>query len=1384
MTSKWSKYYTIVQPTPSTKTIQDSQDVSGGTLYNSHSWYQRLVQGSSTRMTRYREYDGMDNDVDVSRALDTISEEMTQMNRKTKLHVDIVFDEIDGTVPNTTAVTLSTALRFWSKAHKFDQALFNIARNTVKYGDCFFKKGTSPTKKWEYIHAKNVIACVVDANDVTNIVAWQIRKDTKQAQANLGGIGISGQQYESEFVPADEIIRFTLNDDMSETAPFGESILKPVYRSFKQKELLEDAIIIYRISRAPERRVFYIDTGKMPPQRTKQYLEQVKNEIKQKKIPTQNGAGDNQVESIYNPHCLDLSTEIPLLDGRVLPLSEIIELHDNGEEMWAYSCNPTTGEFAPGLISWAGITKTNAEVIEITFDNKETLICTPDHKIPVQGKGFVPAGELTPDDCLFPLDDSSSVNITTIKVMEERRTVGTLTIDQEEIHHNYHTFAVKSGIYVKNSTSEDFFFAQRCLSLQEKIPLLDGRTLTLSQLIDEHNQGKQNFVYSVDQSTGKFIPGEIEWAGLTRKNAELVEVLLDSGEKIVCTPDHKFVLRDGSEVEAQFLDITSNLMCLDSHNYKVISVTKLDRREDTGCLTIKDPGNNHNFALASGVYVKNSDGKGSRVETLPGGCFSMDTKVPLLDGRTLTIQEIAEEHKQGKQNWAYSVDPLTGNFIPGIISWAGITHNLAEVYEVELDNGEKFVATGDHKFPVWGKGPVRLDEIDLNDSLFSFNTKQEHISSSQKYQYTQVYNHKTKKWEFVHRSVVKTLKRCNQHNESTFLEEYTTEDKKTIHHINGNKLDNNPYNLTLMNAKDHIALHKSKIAEIQHLGTKASKKKYYEDEMYQKQVKSRLNDQRTKFKQLLESSDDLYDEYCEKVSKGVKTYIHSLSENQKQNRDIISVQNLTNATRNKLQKLETNPEYKRRVYEKSSTTLSKLMSEGGALRQQTLDHMKSIRQPIKNQTITFSDDMITIVRYIVDSGVYDSENVLTQLNTTPEFMKLWNILNEPQKGFVHKINKNFSHSNLIQLLNNYGYENWKEFKQERMRNRGVDYQKFNNISQEKLEILKFLISLIQTNPSIVGICEVINQDAKLKNEFVDKYNKFKTENMKSLFVLDNIKHNHLDNVAKLFNYESFSHVVVDKELFNHKIVKITKLDTKIPVGTLTIDQKETLHGFHTFAINSGVYTFNSGLGELSDLEYFQARVYRGLRIPTSYMSTSSKDQNPIFNDGRIGQAYIEELRFAEFCMRLQRNIESVLDEEFKNYLRALNIDVDPSIFRLKLPEPTNFGIYKQQEADSAILSTLANADSIGFLAKRFVLARFGQLEEEEILRNERLKCEEMNIESDDPDRFQKIYGNKDDTDDFGGLGDLSGGDLGGEMSSMDIEPPEMDAGDEELPEEI
>jgi len=308
MAAKWSGYFKVVTPRPSATKMTDSQEMADSGAYNNYTWYQRLVQGAASRMTRYREYDLMDNDIEVARALDTIAEEMTGNNPKTKepLVLDIVSDDEDN-VDSVAVLTLRAALRRWGQIYDLQNRLYSISRLVVKYGDVFFRKGDKPGDNWTFIHPKNVIAAVVDEHDVTKVLAWQIKEDTKKPKSGGYGMPIGGKkdtQLESEIVPVDELIRFSLNDDMADTQPFGESVLRPVYRSHKQKELLEDAIIIYRVQRAPERRVFYIDVGKMPPARVKQHLESIKNEIKQKKIPSING-GQQEVDSVYNPHSMN-----------------------------------------------------------------------------------------------------------------------------------------------------------------------------------------------------------------------------------------------------------------------------------------------------------------------------------------------------------------------------------------------------------------------------------------------------------------------------------------------------------------------------------------------------------------------------------------------------------------------------------------------------------------------------------------------------------------------------------------------------------------------------------------------------------------------------------------------------------------------------------------------------------------------------------------------------------------------------------------------------------------------------------------------------------------------------------------------------------------------
>ena len=169
-----------------------------------------------------------------------------------------------------------------------------------------------------------------------------------------------------------------------------------------------------------------------------------------------------------------------------------------------------------------------------------------------------------------------------------------------------------------------------CLSGDTEIALVDGRTLSLEQLAAEQEQGREHFCYTIRRD-GKIGVELAINARITRRQAEVVRVSLDNGESVVCTPDHPFMLRDGSYMTAERLMKGDSLMPLyrkDSrvkdpgicesnfdndmrrateavigHNHAVVSVERL--KEEADVYDIEVPGS-HNFALAAGVFVHNS----------------------------------------------------------------------------------------------------------------------------------------------------------------------------------------------------------------------------------------------------------------------------------------------------------------------------------------------------------------------------------------------------------------------------------------------------------------------------------------------------------------------------------------------------------------------------------------------------------------------------------------------------------------------------------------------------------------------------------------------------------------------------------------------------------
>jgi hypothetical protein len=211
--------------------------------------------------------------------------------------------------------------------------------------------------------------------------------------------------------------------------------------------------------------------------------------------------------------------------------------------------------------------------------------------------------------------------------------------------------------------------------------------------------------------------------------------------------------------------------------------------------------------LDSYWFPVDAQGKGTDVSTLASaGCLAMNTKVPLLDGRTLSLAEMTTEHEQGKQNWVYSTNPNTGEVVPGLVSWAGVTQKSAKVMELTFDNNETLICTPDHKFPIIGKGFVEAKDLLVGESMIPFNTKREKIYSKSN-EYEMVYQNHSKSWEFTHRMVNKNMTQSNHQLELVFDEKYAAAPKNVVHHKDLNRFNNNPINLVQMNKKDHAALH-------------------------------------------------------------------------------------------------------------------------------------------------------------------------------------------------------------------------------------------------------------------------------------------------------------------------------------------------------------------------------------------------------------------------------------------------------------------------------------------------------------------------------------------------------------------------------------------------
>jgi hypothetical protein len=307
-----------------------------------------VYSGHPNRVERYNQYEAMDMDSEINACLDILAEFSTQMDTNTQLPFSVHYS--DKPTDNEVRI-IKQQLQQWVKLNKLDQRIFRMFRNTLKYGDQVFVRDPE-TFEMYWVDMTKVARVIVNESEGKRPEQYVIRdinpnfqnmtvaaKTTTDYQSNppssgyvapfnytIPTAGEGGQgQGQSRFsaamneavLDAKHIVHLSLTEGLDFYWPFGQSVLETIFRVFKQKELLEDSVLIYRVARAPERRVFKIDVGNMPSHMAMQFVERVKNEIHQRRIPSRTGGGQHIMDSSYNPLSVNEDYFFPqTADGR------------------------------------------------------------------------------------------------------------------------------------------------------------------------------------------------------------------------------------------------------------------------------------------------------------------------------------------------------------------------------------------------------------------------------------------------------------------------------------------------------------------------------------------------------------------------------------------------------------------------------------------------------------------------------------------------------------------------------------------------------------------------------------------------------------------------------------------------------------------------------------------------------------------------------------------------------------------------------------------------------------------------------------------------------------------------------------------------------------
>jgi len=283
-------------------------------IYNNRNIFNPNLNYQTLRIQLYSDYEAMDTDPIIASALDIIADESTVKNDQNEILAIKSSDEnIQRVLYNLFYDVLNIEFNLWS-----------WTRNMCKYGDFFLKLEIA-----EKFGVYNVLPYTVyhmireEGTDPENPAKVNFRLDPDGLASSQHPNYLPKRRDESKVVEFDnyEIAHFRLISDTN-YLPYGRSYLEPARKIFKQVTLMEDAMLIHRIMRAPEKRMFYINVGSIPPQEVEQFMQKTINQMKKTPYIGDDGQYNlrfnmqNMMEDFYLPvRGGDTSTRIETTKG-------------------------------------------------------------------------------------------------------------------------------------------------------------------------------------------------------------------------------------------------------------------------------------------------------------------------------------------------------------------------------------------------------------------------------------------------------------------------------------------------------------------------------------------------------------------------------------------------------------------------------------------------------------------------------------------------------------------------------------------------------------------------------------------------------------------------------------------------------------------------------------------------------------------------------------------------------------------------------------------------------------------------------------------------------------------------------------------------------------